>query len=95
MARKIITFLQDRSTHILTENSAENEAQLQELVKDHPELIPIEDFGMTGPLMVVGRETTLPSGGIDLVGLARRTSCLPSKPAPPSSPPRPLGHLLP
>jgi hypothetical protein len=56
---------------VLSETPADNEAQLQELVKAHPELIPIEEFRMTGPLMVVGRETTLPSGSIDLVGLAR------------------------
>jgi hypothetical protein len=71
VARKTIVFLNSDSTRILTEMPADNEAQLRDLIKDHPDLIPIDDFGMTGPLMVVGRETTLPSGGIDLVGIAR------------------------
>jgi hypothetical protein len=69
--RKIIVFHESGSNSMLSEIPADNEVQLQELVKTHPELIPIEDFNMTGPLMVIGRETTLPSGGIDLVGLAR------------------------
>lgn len=33
--------------------------------------MPIEDFELAGPLMVVGRETSLPSGSVDLVGVAR------------------------
>jgi|SRR5581483_5454252 len=71
MARKIIVVREDGSSPILTEAPAENEAQLQELVKGTPDLLPIDEFGMTGPLMVVGRETTLPSGAVDLVALAR------------------------
>jgi hypothetical protein len=55
---------------LLTEETAD-EAQLQELVKRLPDLIPIEEFGMAGPMMVVGRETTLPSGSVDLVGLTQ------------------------
>ena len=40
-------------------------------MKENPELLPVEEFGLTGPLLVVGEETTLPSGAADLVGLAR------------------------
>ena len=40
-------------------------------MKRNPELLPIEDFGMAGPLLMIGRETTLPSGAVDLVGLTR------------------------
>lgn len=43
------------------------ELDLQELFKTHPELIPAEDFGLTPPLLVVGRETPLPSGKVDLI----------------------------
>jgi hypothetical protein len=71
MPRKIIVFPESGADAVLSETLADNEAQLQELVKAHPELLPIEEFGMTGPLMVIGRETMLPSGSIDLVGLAR------------------------
>jgi hypothetical protein len=50
---------------------AESESQLQDLVKNNPDLLPVDELGMTGPLMVVGRETTLRSGAVDLVCLAR------------------------
>jgi hypothetical protein len=68
--RKMIV-RQDGSEQLLTETIAEDEAQLQALVEANPDLLPIEEFGMTGPLLVVGRETALPSGGIDLVALAK------------------------
>lgn len=56
---------------VLTE-SAVLEVTLQEQLKAHPELVPIEEFGLEGPLMVVGRETALASGSADLVALSRR-----------------------
>lgn len=62
---------EDDSTPILTETPAESEFQLQTIIKDTPDLLPIDEFGMTGPLLVVGRETTLPFGFIDLFCLAR------------------------
>jgi hypothetical protein len=71
MARKIMVHREDGSRPILIEILADDEAQLQELMKENPELLPIGEFGMTGPLMVVGRETTLPSGAVDLVGISR------------------------
>lgn len=70
MPRKMIVQTSDGSP-VLVESPASDEAQLQELVKDNPDLLPVEEFGMAGPLMVVGRETTLPSGAVDLVALAR------------------------
>jgi len=57
--------------HSLTEIPAASEFELQELVKERPEILPFEEYDIVGPLMVVGRETTLPSGSVDLVGLAR------------------------
>lgn len=71
MARKMIVLREDGSRPVLTETLAANEAQLQEIVKENPELLPLDEFGMSGPLLVVGRETTLRSGFIDLVGIAR------------------------
>ena len=68
MPRKMVVQLADGSSPLLTEETAD-EAQLQELVKRLPDLIPIEEFDMAGPMIVVGRETTLPSGSVDLVGL--------------------------
>jgi hypothetical protein len=55
---------------MLSEVDAENEAQLQERLKDSPGLLPVEEFGLPDPLMVVGRETSLPSGAADLLALA-------------------------
>lgn len=55
----------------MTEALADNEAQLQGIMKENPDLLPVNEFGMTGPLMVVGRETTLPSGYVDLVCISR------------------------
>ena len=63
--------LEDGTEPVLSEVLAADEAQLQERIKITPELIPIEDFGMTSPMMVVGRETSLACGAIDLVGVAR------------------------
>ncbi len=71
MPRKIMVQLNDGSRPVLSETLAESEAQLQKILQDHPELLPIDEFGMTGPLMVVGRETVLASGAVDLVGMAR------------------------
>jgi hypothetical protein len=47
------------------------EEDLQEIVKLHPQLIPADDLGLDGDLLVVGRETSLASGAIDLLCLAR------------------------
>lgn len=55
----------------MTEALADNEVQLQEIMKENPDLLPVDEFAMTGPLMVVGRETTLSSGYVDLVCLSR------------------------
>lgn len=71
MPRKIMLETDNGRALMLTETPADSEEQLQLLIKDHPELIPVEEFGMTGPVMVVGRETRLQSGAVDLVALAR------------------------
>lgn len=71
MARKIVIRREDGTWPVLTEILAENESQLQEIMKANPDLLPIDEFGMTGPLLVVGRETALPSGYIDLLCVAR------------------------
>lgn len=55
---------------MLSEVEALSEGQLQERLKDSPDLLPLEELGLTGPLLVVGRETTLPSGAADLLALA-------------------------
>jgi len=71
MPRRILVKRADGSIPILTETIADNEAQLQDLMKENIDLLPVDDLGVTGPIMVVGRETTLPSGAVDIVGLTR------------------------
>jgi len=41
------------------------------MIRSNPDLLPIEEFGLSGPALVIGRETVLPSGAVDLVLLAR------------------------
>ena len=61
----------DQGSQVLGESLAHNEAQLQTVMRDHPGLLPLEDFDLVGPPLVVGKETGVPSGCIDLVLLAR------------------------
>lgn len=71
MTRKVMVWREDGSRPVLTEVLADDEFRLQEIVKDTPDLLPVDEFGMIGPLMIVGRETTLPSGSVDLIGVSR------------------------
>jgi len=71
MPRKIIVRTGDGRSGILLEVPATDEFQLQELIKNNPDLLPVEEFDMTGPLLVVGRETAVASGAVDLVAITR------------------------
>jgi hypothetical protein len=53
-------------TFDLVEVPAPDEHHLQEIMKSQSQLIPADDLGLDGDLMVVGRETGLASGFIDL-----------------------------
>ena len=70
MGRKLV-FMRDGMLEKLGEIQAENELELQELIKEDPDLLPIEEFGFDPPVMVVGRETRLKYGAADLVLLTR------------------------
>lgn len=70
MGRKIIVTSPDGQLPVLEEVQAHDEAQLQTLLKDHPELLPLENLGLAAPALVVGRESVLDSGRVDLVLLA-------------------------
>ena len=69
MTRKML--LEHEGHPTILEETPAPERELQEAVQRHPELLPIDDFGMAGPLLVIGTETPLPSGAVDLVGLSR------------------------
>jgi hypothetical protein len=51
---------------VLEESRFEAETQLQEALKLNPEVIPVSDLDLA-EVVVVGRETTLPAGAIDLL----------------------------
>lgn len=51
----------------LVERAAYNEHELQTVLLNNPQLIPAEDLGLDDDLLVIGRETTLASGSVDLL----------------------------
>jgi len=55
----------------LVEVAAPSEDALQRVLLANPQLLPADDLGFDGDLLVVGRETSLASGYIDLLCLAR------------------------
>lgn len=67
VARKLVIQLPDGSRPVLEQVPAEHELQLQEQLKLHPELLPLDELGLVGPAVVVGRESGLDSGRVDLV----------------------------
>jgi hypothetical protein len=70
MPRRVLV-QRDNESFDLIEVPAPNEHHLQEVLKASPQLVPTEDLGIDGELLVVGRETTLASGYIDLLCLSR------------------------
>ena len=70
MPRRVL--VQRESDHFdLVEVQSPDEHALQEVMKAQVQLIPSDDLGLDGDLLVVGRETTLASGKIDLLCLSR------------------------
>ena len=70
MPRRVLVTRSEQSFDLI-EAPAPSEHHLQEVVKTSPQLIPADDLGLDGDLLVVGRETSLASGYIDLLCLAR------------------------
>ncbi len=70
MARRVLVARSEQLFDLI-EVRAPSEHHLQEVVKASPQLIPSDDLGLDGDLLVVGRETSLASGYIDLLCLAR------------------------
>jgi len=52
-------------TTAITDNT--RRSPLQEQLKLHPQLLPLDELGLVGPAVVVGRESSLESGKVDLV----------------------------
>ena len=55
----------------LIKTLADSEAELERFLKENPVLFPIEELNLPGPMMVVAVQAQVPSGAIDMVGLAR------------------------
>jgi RecB family endonuclease NucS len=52
------------------EQDLPDEATLQRLIRENPEVLPLGDLGDdVPPLLVVGRETALPKGYVDVIGV--------------------------
>jgi hypothetical protein len=60
----------ERGPIVMDESGARNEDELQRKLRDHPELLPVEEFGLGGSMMVVGRETVFASGRPDLLAVS-------------------------
>lgn len=75
MVRQMVVEAGDGRVH-LQEVLADIEAELQDKLQRHPERLPLEELELQGPLFIVGRETSLPSGAVDLVGIARNGAIL-------------------
>lgn len=71
MPRKLMMRNADGSTSILEEALAANEEELRSLILRTPSLLPLEEMGLAGPAIVVGRESSLDSGRVDLIVLTR------------------------
>jgi hypothetical protein len=71
MVRQILLQIGGDTSELFAERQADHEAELHGLLLDHPELIPAEEMDFAAPLLVVGRETPVASGRIDLVCVAR------------------------
>ncbi|MCH7843146.1 MAG: hypothetical protein IID01_10315 [Chloroflexi bacterium] len=71
MARKMIVEGTDGIRRTLIETLADSEAELELFLKENPDLFPIEELDLPGPMMVVAVQAQVPSGAVDMVGLAR------------------------
>ena len=70
MPRKILVVSQTGDPANFIEVPASSEHELQGILLNHSQLIPAKDLGLDDDLLVVGRETTLASGFIDLLCLS-------------------------
>lgn len=65
MPRRVVV-RSDQGQFDLVEVAAKDEYELQDIVQQNPQLLPADDLGFDDDLLVIGRETTLASGYIDL-----------------------------
>ena len=68
---RYVLIRRDSTEEVVPETAVPLEAELHDALTTHPELIPADDLGLEAP-RVVGRESGLESGYVDLVLLDRR-----------------------
>lgn len=66
MARHMLIRGSGADEYVVPETPLPLEANLHDALTKHPELLPSEDMGL-GRIVVVGRESTFPSGAADLI----------------------------
>lgn len=71
MPRKILVVGGSSGPVHFVEGPARSEQELQDILLNNPQLIPTKDLGLDDELLVVGRETVLASGRIDLLCLSK------------------------
>ncbi|MSQ13754.1 MAG: hypothetical protein EXR47_06465 [Dehalococcoidia bacterium] len=70
MGEKILVQNDGQAT-LLEEAPSNKEVQLQDLINNNPNLLPLEELGLDGPLLIVGLEAPLSAGKADLIALAK------------------------
>ena len=70
MPRKILVVSDIGDAVDFVEVPASSEHELQDIMLNHPQLIPAKDLELDDDLLVVGRETTLAFGFVDLLCLS-------------------------
>lgn len=61
----------EHNVPVLTQEDANREKDLQEVLCTYPDILPMESLALEGPLLVVGKEARPGTGAIDLMGLAK------------------------
>lgn len=59
--------VEGNQTRVLDQQSFDNESLLQDVVERFPEVIALDDLGVTEPFIVIGREVVTKAGSIDVL----------------------------
>ena len=54
-------------TEVLEAQPFDNETLLQDILEKFPEVIALDDLGVSEPFIVIGREVATPAGSIDVL----------------------------
>ena len=71
MVRSIVVGRDINAGRMLTESAIDDESRVQELIMAHPDLIPLDDMGIGGPVSVIARRTRSEPGFPELLAVSR------------------------